>query len=60
MDARIFAAHTPRFAEQFLNLQMLSITKINSASAKSGRPGQGGYLFYLDSPTTREKGDFDE
>lgn len=39
---------------------MLSITKINSASAKSGRPNQGGYLFYLDSPTTREKSDFDE
>ncbi len=40
---------------------MLSITKINSAGTQAKRAGQGaGYLFYLGSPSTRERGDFDD
>ena len=38
---------------------MLSITKINSAATQAKRAGQGaGYLFYLGSPSTRDRGDF--
>ena len=39
---------------------MLSITKINSAGTQSKRAAAGGYLFYLGSPSTRERGDFDD
>lgn len=39
---------------------MLSITKINSASAKSSRGGSGDYLFYLGSPSTRDRSEFDQ
>jgi conjugative relaxase-like TrwC/TraI family protein len=40
---------------------MLSITKINSASAKSSRGGSAGdYLFYLGSPSTRDRSEFDQ
>jgi len=39
---------------------MLSITKINSVGTQARRSAQGGYLFYLGSPTTRERGDFDD
>lgn len=40
---------------------MLSITKINSASNKQSRTSDGkGYLHYLGSPSTRERGDFDD
>ena len=39
---------------------MLSITKINSARTQAKRAAQGGYLFYLGSPSTRERGDFDD
>ena len=39
---------------------MLSITKINSAENKSAGGAAGGYLFYLGSPSTRERGDFDQ
>lgn len=40
---------------------MLSITKINSANSKAKHAKDGGsYLFYLESPSTRERGDFDD
>lgn len=41
---------------------MLSITKINSLDNKRSRGGSasGGYLFYLGSPSTRDKGSFDD
>lgn len=39
---------------------MLSITKINSAKNKSAGGGAGGYLFYLGSPSTKERSDFDQ
>ena len=40
---------------------MLSITKINAASNKKTRTSDGkGYLHYLGSPSTRERGDFDD
>lgn len=39
---------------------MLSITKINSVENKSAGGAAGGYLFYLGSPSTKERGDFDQ
>ena len=39
---------------------MLSITKINSAENKSAGGAAGGYLFYLGSPSTKDRGDFDQ
>lgn len=40
---------------------MLSITKINSAKSQAKKLAGGqGYLFYLGTPSTRERGDFDD
>lgn len=40
---------------------MLSITKINAAKNQTTKSrGGAGYAHYLDAPTTRERGDFDE
>lgn len=40
---------------------MLSITKINSAKTKSARGSSAaGYLFYLGSPSTRDRSEFDQ
>lgn len=38
---------------------MVSIIKINSKKNQAKRNGEG-YLFYLNSPSTRQRGDFDE
>ena len=40
--------------------KLLSITRINSKRTQAKLSVQGSYLFYLGSPSTRERGDFDD